>query len=148
MSQKPAVKTDLLIKILIAGSVLITAGMLLMLKEKPRSSPSAGEPAGIKLDQARVDGKPTLAFFHSLTRDSCVRMIKIVEQVYPEFAETISMVDVNVYDPQNEDLLHQSKIQYIPTLIFYTQSGQSQTFVGVMEAEQLRVQLRALQGMP
>ena len=29
-------------------------------------------------------------------------MIETVEQVYPEFADSIALVDVNVYDERNE----------------------------------------------
>jgi len=51
------------------------------------------------------------------------------------------LVDVNVYEPANQALLEKEKIQYIPTLILYQPSGQNQTFVGVMEPEQLRKEL-------
>ncbi len=71
-------------------------------------------------------------------------MIKIVEQVFPEFRESIILVDINVYDERNASLLRQVKLQYIPTLIFYDKTGKEQVTVGVMEAEQLRQNLAAL----
>lgn len=74
----------------------------------------------------------------------CTRMIAIVEQVYPEFAGSVALVDVNVYDAQNQRLLQEVKLQFIPTQIFCDRAGRSQTTVGVMQPEQLRQQLQAL----
>ena len=65
-------------------------------------------------------------------------MIGIIEQVYPEFDDYVTLVDVNVYDRQNESLLNEVGLQYIPTLFFYDTSGKRQTHIGVMEARQLR----------
>jgi hypothetical protein len=73
-------------------------------------------------------------------------MAKILQQVYPEFAGSVALVDVNVYDNRNTILLQKVRIRYIPTLIFYDRAGQAQTSVGVMEPTTLRQQLQALRG--
>jgi hypothetical protein len=57
-----------------------------------------------QLDQLLAAGKPTLAFFHSNTCVQCVRMTEIVQQVYPDFADAVALVDVNVYDERNRHL--------------------------------------------
>lgn len=106
-------------------------------------------PAGTaeeQLDQLLAAGRPVLAFFHSNNCVQCTRMIAIVEQVYPEFAASVALVDVNVYDARNRNLLQEAQIQFIPTQIFYDRAGRSQTIVGVMQPEQLRQQLQALSG--
>lgn len=116
---------------------------------------STGAPAGPvapagtaeeQLDQLLAAGQPVFAFFHSNNCVQCTRMIAIVNQVYPEFAGSVALLDVNVYDAQNQRLLQEVKLQFIPTQIFYDRAGRSQTTVGVMEAEQLRQQLQALGG--
>ena len=71
-------------------------------------------------------------------------MIKTVNEVYPEFSTSLVLVDINVYDPKNRSLLQRVGLQFIPTMIFYDREGQSETQVGVIEAEQLRQTLAAL----
>ncbi len=91
-----------------------------------------------ELARALNAGQPALAFFHSNNCHQCIVMIETISQVYPEFADTVALVDINVYDEHNERLLQVVRIQYIPTLIFYDRTGNKQVSVGVMEAEQLR----------
>jgi len=99
-----------------------------------------------QLDQFLAAGKPTLAFFHSTTCVSCIKMTQIVQQVYPEFVDYVALVDVNVYDKRNASLLRRARIRAIPTLIFIDRTGQGQGYMGVMEPDALREQLQALAG--
>jgi len=85
-------------------------------------------------------------FFHSNNCMQCIRMIEIVEQVYPDFSESVPLVDVNVYDERNGDLLQRAGIRFIPTLVFVDRTGQRQEHVGVMEPDALREQLQQLAG--
>jgi len=103
-------------------------------------------PPIIQFESALMEGKPVLAFFHSNTCDSCLQMIEIVELVYPEFATSVVMVDVNVYDERNESFLKKVGLQYIPTVKLYYPSGQIETIVGVTKAEDLRQALIDLAG--
>ena len=73
-------------------------------------------------------------------------MIETVERVFPEFAGSVDLVDINVYDSKNEPLLQKVGLQYIPTLIFFDRYGQSQTSVGVMETDELHQRLTSLAG--
>ena len=127
------------------GLAVIIAGVI-MLKEKPEAVPPPGDPPVIQLESALTEGKPVLAFYHSNTCDPCLQMIDIVNQVYPEFAGLVVLVDVNVYDPQNESLLKKAGVQYIPTLILYHPSGRVEKYVGVMEKGDLRQALTDLAG--
>jgi len=87
---------------------------------------------------AIANGKPTLVFFHSNTCKSCLQMIDTVNEVYPEFFHQVVLIDVNVYDSQNEGLINRVGINFIPTLVFYNQNGDSLFSIGVISSEELR----------
>ncbi len=135
---------------LIIGGVVLLSTILLTLKLD--KTPTAASPTltrdlpEVQLERALQAGQPTLAFFHSTTCAKCIQMMGIVGQVRPEFSDSITLVDVDVYDDRNTQLIQQARVQYIPTLIFYDRSGKEQVHVGVMEAEQLRQTLAALAG--
>jgi len=75
-------------------------------------------------------------------------MMATVAQVYPEFKDNLALVDVDVYDSQNANLLRRARINSIPTLVFIDRKGQVKVSIGVMQADQLRTQLRILQETP
>ena len=102
---------------------------------------TAGQSPASLFKSAIANGKPTLVFFHSDNCDSCVQMINIVNEVFPEYSTQIVLVDVNVYDPQSDILIHREGINFIPTLVFYDRMGERQVFVGVMQHQELRVKL-------
>ena len=110
----------------------------------PQSAVSTSDIPAVQLQNALAQKHPTLAFFHSNNCHQCQVMMETVAQVYPEFNNSITLVDINVYDKRNESLLRQVGLQYIPTLIFYNRAGKEQVSVGVMEAEKLRQTLAAL----
>jgi thiol:disulfide interchange protein len=135
-------------QILILGGVILLAVMVLALKQNgvpaDDSSTSSSALPEAQLDRALEANQPTLAFFHSNNCQQCIEMIGIVDQVYPEFQDTVTLVDIDVYDERNTALLNRVGLQYIPTLIFYDHNGKEQVSVGVMEAEVLRRTLSAL----
>ena len=148
MSKKRRYKKNNLARILIVIGVAVLAAVVLILKagnnpQVPPADTSSDLPA-TQLQNALAEHRPTLAFFHSYTCQQCIEMIGIVEKVYPDFADVIVLVDIDVDGERNEPLLRQVGLQYIPTLIFYDRTGQVQISVGVMEAEQLRQTLTAL----
>ena len=138
-------KDSILPKILIlAGIALIIAVILLVKNQGSQASLPTGISAEAQLDQYLADGKPTFVFFHSNNCQSCLDMIAVVEQVYPEFKDQVALVDVNVYDSANQSLLQRAKINTIPTQLFIDASGQSMVTLGVMTVENLRQQLQTL----
>lgn len=141
---KPIKKDHQVPKILIALCVLIAVSAVLFLKNQKNTQATSTELPAELLQTAVLNKQPTLAFFHSNTCASCLEMVSIVEQVYPEFADKITMVDVNVYDEQNRTLIEEIGLQFIPTLYFYETSGKRNTHIGIMEAEQLRKTLNLL----
>jgi thiol:disulfide interchange protein len=99
-----------------------------------------------QLDRLLAGSQPTLAFFHSNTCYQCVQMTGIVDRVYPEYAQSVALVDVNVYDERNGNLLRRAGIRVIPTLIFFDRQGRGQVVTGVMQPDQLRQQLQTISG--
>ncbi len=132
------------LKILFVIFVVIAAAVILVIKNQPEAEETTAESPADILGAALDKNLLVLAFFHSNTCDSCLQMIEIVDRVYPGFAHSVTLVDVNIYDRQNQPLLNEVGLQYIPTLYFYDTSGQPQTCIGVMEASQLRQTLNDL----
>ena len=132
--------------ILAVLGVIVLLGITVYAKQQAQPVATTSELPETQLARLLAQGKPTLAFYHSNTCDQCIQMTRIVQQVYPEFAGSVALVDVNVYDNRNTILLQKVRIRYIPTLIFYDRAGQAQTSVGVMEPTTLRQQLQALRG--
>lgn len=89
-----------------------------------------------QLDQALSDERPTFVFLHSLDCIPCKEMMGVVADVYPEFQDSIVLVDVDVYDQNNQNILRRERLQSIPTLVFYDSQGTRQVFIGAMPADQ------------
>ncbi len=142
----------------VAGLVILIGGVLIAKQTQSAALPTvtapsptrvASLPPGLpeqQLDQLLAEKRPTLAFFHSNSCQQCIQMTEIVKQVYPEFASSVALVDVNVYDDRNARLLQRSRISVIPTLVFFNRMGQRQVATGVMQPAQLRQALQALGG--
>lgn len=109
-----------------------------------KDTPVANVLPEAQLDQHLAAGRPIVAFFHSNNCVQCVKMIEVVEQVYPDFAGDVALVDVNVYDRQNQNLLRRADIRAIPTMIFIDGAGQGQGFLGFMEPDAFRNELQQL----
>jgi thiol-disulfide isomerase/thioredoxin len=144
--------------VLILATVVLAVGAILLLKEgRPptstvvdpqsgSSSPAGGATAsGSAADQlqaALTANKPALVFMHSTTCQSCIDMMRVVDQVYPEFAAQIALVDVDVYDEANEPLMQALGLRYIPTIVVYDRAGKAAQNVGAMQADAFRTFLR------
>lgn len=139
-----------------ASQLFILAGFtalvlaFLVFKEKPQADATSASNllAEAQLDQALEEGEPVLAFFHSTTCDLCIIMMNTVAEIFPQYQDSITLVDVNVYDELNQSLLRRVRLQYIPTLIFIDENGQLEQHIGVMEGAQLSSKLAALAGEP
>ena len=99
-----------------------------------------------KLDQALSDGRPIFVFLHSLECIPCKEMMVTVADVYPSFQDSVVLIDVDIYDPSNENIVRREYLQSIPTLVFYDANGQRQIFIGAMPSDQFRSTLQALTG--
>ena len=133
-------------KIFILAGIALIITVIIIVKNQSVEQPgsTANQTAETLLDQYLEEGKPTFVFFHSNNCQSCIDMIAIVDQVYPEFEDKIALVDVNVYDSANQDLLRRANIYSIPTQVFIDRAGEGKVTMGVMTPEDFRTQLLAL----
>lgn len=144
-SKKPSRKHHLP-KILIVLGIVLIAGAILILKNQPSQTNTTADPrtAEEQLEMYMEEGIPVFLFVHSNSCQSCLDMMAVVDAVYPEFKEDVALVDVNVYDPANQNLLQRAQIRSIPTQVFLNPTGQGRVMIGVMTPEALRVELTAL----
>lgn len=123
-------------------TLLILAGIALLLiavfMVKGSGSDSATSTLEAQLDQALKDGRPTFVFLHSLDCIPCKEMMNTVADVYPEFDKSVVLIDVDIYNQDNQNILRRERLQSIPTLVFYDSQGTRQVFIGAMPAEQFR----------
>lgn len=169
-AQPTAKKPNALLSILVIASIAVVILGIILLKERPQeavalssvqsSSPTTqssataqGKPAAVagpfkpsspadQLNLALAGGQPVLVFMHSTNCQSCIDMMKVVEQVYPEFADQIVLVDVDVYDSANVPLMQKLGLRYIPTVVVFDKNGKSAQNVGAMKADAFRTFLR------
>ena len=137
-------KTKLLSSGLILVGLVLIVAIIFLLKNESKPALSADMPPEEQLAAALQTNWPTFVFLHSTDCIPCQEMMGIVDQVYPEFEESVALVDVNVYDQRNVALMRSEGLQVIPTLVFYDHQGARQTHVGVMEPTQFRKTLQSL----
>lgn len=129
-------------------TLLILAGIALLLiavfMVKGGSSASTTSLLESQLDEALAANRPTFVFLHSLDCIPCKEMMGVVAEVYPEFQGAVALIDVDVYDKDNQNILRREQLQSIPTLVFYNSKGKRQVFIGVMQPEQFRDTLSQL----
>ena len=142
--QKTTSKVPLIIVLtlfaVIVGIIFLTKGQA----SNEVITPSGKNEAMV--DQLLSEGKPTFVFFHSTDCYTCKVMMATVADVYPEFQDTVALVDVDVYDASNQNLLQKAQIRSIPTQVFFDGSGKSTVIIGVMEPDALRQHLVTLAG--
>lgn len=131
---------------IIIGLCFLIAAVLVI-----KNVPKEAEAVPLMLPEAQLEqllnaGEPVMAFFHSYTCYQCMVMIDIVAEVYPDYSESVALVDVDVYDNQNISLLRKAQIKTIPTIILFDRTGQGQVYLGVMQPDQLRQQLSQISG--
>lgn len=69
-------------------------------------------------------------------------MMEVVDQVYPEFAGQVVLVDVDVNDNANGPLMQKLGLRYIPTVVVFNSQGQAAQNVGAMKPDAFRSFLR------
>lgn len=131
--------------LVLLGIALAIAAILLLIGG---SAPETTDPnlPEARCKQALDSGKPTLVFVTSYECQPCRIMAGRVGIVGLEFTEQVVMINLDMYDQRNKLLLKKLNIGYIPTLIFYDQSGNEERVVGVIELDELRQKLSALVG--
>jgi thiol-disulfide isomerase/thioredoxin len=118
----------------------------LLKSQLANTSAPLDQTAETQLDGYLKNNQPVFVFFHSTTCQTCIDMMAVVEQVFPEFEDRVGIVDVDVYAPRNESLLRRARITNIPTQVFINAKGEGMTRIGGMPPEELRAQLQVLAG--
>jgi len=130
----------------IASVAIAIAGIALLKAQNAPAPAIAGVLGGAlpadQLNQSLAQGKPALVFMHSTSCQSCIDMMKVVDQVYPEFTGQVTLVDVNVYEDANLPLMQKLGLRYIPTVVVFNSQGQSWQNVGLMQPDEFRTYLR------
>mgnify|MGYP000170981198 CR=1 FL=1 len=135
-------KTKTLPALLIIGGLILTITAVMLAKNQPASqSSSIDTPPDVLLDRYLSNRQPVFLFFHSNNCQSCIDMIHIVNQVYPDYKNQIALMDINVYERINQNLIQRARVNTIPTQVFINNKGQGKIIIGVMEPDQLRQQL-------
>lgn len=124
-------------------TLLILAGIALLLvavftiRNNGNSSTSAA-PLEAQLDEALAAQHPAFVFLHSTDCIPCKAMMDTVAEVYPDFQDSVVLIDVDIYDERNQNLMRRERLQSIPTLVFYDEQGRRQVFIGAMPSDQFR----------
>ena len=132
--------------ILIGVVLVVTMIFILKKQDSPVITAQTNETAEEQLSRYVEAGIPVFAFFHSNNCQSCLLMMDTVDQVYPSYKDQIALVDVDVYDPINQNLLRQAGVYSIPTQIFFDINGQGKVTIGAMNNEELAQQFNNLLG--
>lgn len=123
-------------------TLLVLAGIALLLiavfSFKSGGNPVTASTLEAQLDESLAANRPTFVFLHSLDCIPCKEMMGTVADVYPDFQESVVLIDVDVYDRNNQNILRRERLQSIPTLVFYDAQGTRQVFIGAMPSEQFR----------
>jgi thiol:disulfide interchange protein len=140
-------KAGFLRSILILIGVVLIVAVVFLIKNNSEPVPEVSESfetPEMQLDWYLENQRPVFLFFHSNTCQTCTDMMDVVDQVYPEFTDQVGLVDVDVYDPKNNHLLHRAQIRNIPTQIFINGNGEGKMKIGGMHPEELRAVLQSL----
>jgi thiol:disulfide interchange protein len=107
-------------------------------------TPSSAVSLESQLDQALEDGRPTFVFLHSLDCIPCKEMMGVVADIYPDFQDSVVLIDVDIYKQGNENIIRREQLQSIPTLVFYDSTGKRQMVIGAMPPDKFRDTLAQL----
>jgi thiol:disulfide interchange protein len=124
-------------------TLLILAGIALLLVavfafKNTDNSPASAAPLESQLDEALAAKHPTFVFLHSTDCIPCKAMMDTVAEVYPDFQDSVVLIDVDIYDKSNQNLMRRERLQSIPTLVFYDELGARHVYIGAMSSDQFR----------
>jgi len=104
------------------------------------------EPVAEQVAAYRAGGQPLVVYFHSPDCSSCDQVQQALDQVYPEFKDTIALLDVDVTNRRERPFVDAAGVQVTPTLLFIDSSGAEKLFAGEIDHDILRAELSTLAG--
>ncbi|MGI6413722.1 MAG: thioredoxin family protein [Syntrophomonadaceae bacterium] len=122
--------------------VILIAGLLwykYYLERPPENVLSSAEE---ELDQALTGEMGVWLLFYSATCDPCKDMHKLFESLRPKYEGKIAFIRVDVNNRQNQGMVEEYHIQYIPTTYILDRAGEIVfTEIGVISEEDLKAEL-------
>jgi thioredoxin 1 len=96
------------------------------------------------LQQALINGKPTLAELGSVSCIPCKQMKPILEQLAVDYQDRLNVVIIDIYDQPKVG--NQYKVMAIPTQVVFDRSGKEVArHVGLWPREQIEAQLNKME---
>lgn len=132
--------------LIVAGVILFVTLVGLLKNRADMSQWLYTEPVTARLEQLRADGTPVAVFFHSPDCSSCKQVQASLNAVYPEFKDSVALLDLDVTNLRYRDLVNQAGVQTAPTLLLVNATGEEKLIVGEISPEALRAELAALVG--
>jgi len=104
------------------------------------------EPTITQLTEHRTAGDAVVVYFHSPDCSSCEQVQASLNTVYPEFKNSVILLDVDVTNLRERALVEQVGVQTAPTLLLVNAAGEEKVIVGEISPEDLRSELVTLSG--
>ena len=104
------------------------------------------EPVADRVAAFRAVGQPLVVFFHSPDCRSCEVVKQSLDQAYPEFKDTVSLLDVDVTNPRERSFVNEVGVKTAPAFLFIDSHGNEQLVAGEVSPAELRGLLSALAG--
>ena len=104
------------------------------------------EPVAEQIAAYRAGGQPLVVYFHSPDCSSCDQVQQALDQVYPEFKDSVALLDVDVTNRRERLFVEATGVQTTPTLLFIDSGGVEKLFVGEISPDALRAELSTLAG--
>ncbi len=134
-------------------SILITLAVILFVVLVALLKSSAAErrwlrmePLADQVSAYRAAGQPLVVYFHSPDCSSCAQVKEALDEVYPEFNNTVALLDLDVTNRRERAFVDASGVITTPTLLFIYSSGAEKRITGEISPEALRAELTALAG--
>ena len=109
ITQKSKKSNPKVLLIIVITMFIVVIGIIFLTKgQTSKNTPESNGLAEAALDQLLAEGKPTFVFYHSTDCYTCKVMMATVAEIYPEFKDSVALVDVNVYDESNQNLLQKA----------------------------------------
>ncbi len=132
--------------LIILGVVVIVALVAVLKETADTRNWLNREPAAAKLVVHRAAGDAVVVFFHSPDCSSCEQVRSSLDAVYPEFKNSVVLLDVDVTEMRERPLVEQIGVQTAPTLLLVNANGEEKMIVGEISPQDLRAELSALAG--
>lgn len=132
--------------LIVLGVIVFVALVAVMKNLFEGSVLSINKPVSSRYAELRAASSPLVVFFHSPACSSCKQVKAALDEVYPEFADKVSLLDVDVSNMRDRELVERAGVQTAPTLLVVDAAGNEQLIVGEISPQNLRTVFKTLAG--